>query len=214
MASTNHYYHGPDAIAPQTYNKRVSAFELSAYGSKTTGRSHQPPVLGVDFQPSDYSIICGRSKESSNHVGNRHLRFLATTRIERYSRADSKAAKSAIVSEIITMIRRAGGEFRIHNNCVWLEVGERYAREMVTALLRDLLHTQYRSYNKAKVARRRVRNLNTKQENQQSDRQQRINDTAGPSDDSSVSSSCWERSKNSLLMDYSLEHDFFVIDVF
>jgi hypothetical protein len=111
------------------------------------------------------------------------------------------------------MIRQADGNFCIYKKGAWCEVGERYAREKVTALLRDLLHTQYRSSNKAKSARRRVRNQKKKQESQQSSQQQLLDDT-GPSDDSSVSSSCWGSSKDSLLIDYSLEHDFFDIEVF
>jgi hypothetical protein len=111
------------------------------------------------------------------------------------------------------MIRQAGGNFCIYKNGVWLEVGHRYAREKVSALLRDLLHTQYRSSNKAKAARRRVRNQKEKQENQRSSSQQLLDDT-GPSDDSSVSSSCWGSTRDSLPIDYSLEHDFFDIEVF
>jgi hypothetical protein len=111
------------------------------------------------------------------------------------------------------MIRQADGNFCIYKNGAWFEVGERYAREKVTGLLRDLLHTQYRSSNKAKTARRRVRNQNKKQEKQQPDQQQQTHDT-GLSDDSSVSSSCWGSSNDSLRIDYSLEHDFFDIEVF
>ena len=82
------------------------------------------------------------------------------------------------------MIRQAGGNFCIQNKGVWVEVGERYTRDQVATLLRvTCLHTQYRSSNKTKVARRRVRNLNKKQENQQFGQQQLIHDTAGPPSD-------------------------------
>jgi hypothetical protein len=209
--------HKPDTIASQTSNKRVSvsAPEPSTCGSsQQAGRSQPGAATKVDFQPSNYSVVCGRrSKRSSNHVGNRHFRFLTGKFIERYSRADSKAAKSAIVSEIITMIRQADGNFCIYKSGVWIEVGDRYAREKVSALLRDLLHTQYRSSNKAKAARRRARNQNKKeQENQQSAHE--VRDDAGQSDDSSVSSSDWGSNKDSLVIDHSLEGDFFDIEVF
>jgi hypothetical protein len=49
------------------------------------------------------------------------------------------------------MIRQADGNFAFQK--VWFEVGERYAREKVTALLRDLLHTQYRSSNRLSAVR-------------------------------------------------------------
>jgi hypothetical protein len=216
MASTtNNNDHSADAIASQANNKRTSASELSAYGSKTAGKSQ--PAAEVDFQPSDYSVVCGRGNETSNHPGNRRFRLLTSMFIERYAQAEnSKAAKSAIVSEIITMIRQVDGTFCKYKSGVWFEVGERYAREKVTALLRDLLHTQYRSSNKAKSARRsarRVRNQNKKQENKQSG-QPLLENNAQP-DDSSVSSSCWGSNKDSLgFDDFSLEYDFFDIEVF
>jgi hypothetical protein len=190
MASTNHY-HIPDAIAPQqTNNKPMSASESSADDSKT-GRSRSQPV---DFQPSNYSVVCGRGKESFNHAGNRHFRFVTGTFIERYSRADSKAAKSAIVSEIITMIRQADGNFCKFQSGAWFEVGDHHAREKVSALLRDLLHTQYRSSAKAKIARRKTKTQKKKQNKNPPSGQKLV-------DHSSTSSSCWESSKNSLEFD-------------
>jgi hypothetical protein len=200
MASTNYYDHIPVAIAPQTNIELASTSEPSVHGSKT-GRS-QP----IDFQPSNYSVVCGRGKESFNYVGNRHFRFLTSTFIERYSRADSKAAKSAIVSEIITMIREADGNFCKFQSGAWFEVGDHHAREKVSALLRDLLHTQYRSSAKAKIARRKTKTQKQKQNKNK-------NATSGQKlvDHSSTSSSCWESSKNSLEFDHSLETDLFAI---
>jgi hypothetical protein len=133
--------------------------------------------------------------------------------VEKYSHADSKAAKSVIVSEIITSIRQVGGNFCKYKKGAWFEVGEHYAREKVSALLRDLLHTQYRSSNKAKTARRRARNQNKKQGNQQQSDPQLLDDT-GDSDDSSQSSSSWGSSKDYLGQEHSLQYDFFDIDVF
>jgi hypothetical protein len=199
MATTNQYGydHSTDAIAPQT-NIEPTSSEPSAYGSKM-GKLHP-----VDFQPSNYSVVCGRGKESFNHVGNRHFRFLTSTFIERYSRADSKAAKSAIVSEIITMIRQADGNFCKFQSGAWFEVGDHHAREKVSALLRDLLHTQYRSSAKAKIARRKTKTQKKKQNKNAASGQKLV-------DHSSTSSSCWENSKNSLEFDHSLETDLFAI---
>jgi hypothetical protein len=148
-------YIGFNSSVPQQSSvKRVSAPMTSASGSKTGAQ------LGVDFQLSDYSVLCNGGKDSVNHIGNRRLRILASMYVEKYSQADSKAAKSVIVSDIITSIRQVGGNFCKYKKGAWFEVGEHYAREKVSALLRDLLHTQYRSSNKSKVAVRRARNQN------------------------------------------------------
>jgi hypothetical protein len=133
--------------------------------------------------------------------------------IERYSEADSKGAKSAIVSEIIAVIRQAGGDFCKNKKGAWFEVGDHCAREKVSALLRDLLHTQYRSSAKAKVGRRQKTGKKGKQH--QKPKQVEVEGTE-VSDDSSTTSSCWGTGENSLGFEYWLEDsdDFFDIDVF
>jgi hypothetical protein len=201
MASTYPYHcdHILDAMS-QTNNKPTAASEKSAYGSKT-GRSQPGAVVG--FQPSTYSVVCGRGKESFNHAGNRHFRFLTSTFIEKYSRADSKAAKSAIVSQIITLIHQADGQFCKFQSGEWFEVGDHLAREKVSALLRDLLHTQYRSSAKAKIARRKIKTQKKKLNKKSSSGQKLL--------DHSSSSSCGENSKDSLEFDHELETVLFAV---
>jgi hypothetical protein len=207
MASTDLFDLGPDSSFPLQASKRMYTSELSAFGPKT-GRSQ----LGADFQPSDLSVICGRGKDSYNHTGNRCFRILASVFMERYSRADCKTAKAALVFNIVTMIRQAGGEFCKSEKGTWFEVGDRYAREKVSAYFRDMLHSQYRSSAKAKTTRRRILNRNKTQT--QEDGQKVVDGTGRHSDDSSMSSSCSGSSTDSLGFDYSLDIDFFDIDVF
>ncbi len=188
MAS-NHFHPSPGAFAfaPQTYT----------------------------FQPSDYSVVCGRGNDCFNHVGNRRFRILAGMYIARYSHTDSKTAKSAIVSKIIAVIHQAGGMFCKFKKGSWCEVGDHQAREKVSALLRDLLHNQYRSSAKAKVGRRTAIKKNQKQNQDQQSGQKRVDDT-DDSDDSSTTSLSWGSTKESLGFEYWLEEpdDFFEIDVF
>jgi hypothetical protein len=207
----------PVAFASQTtkHDQRTSksSSEPSTSAPKTT-------QLRVD-QPCDYSVVCGRGKDSFNHAGNRRFRILSSMYVGRYSEADSKRAKSAIVSEIIEVIRQAGGDFCKYESGAWFDVGDHCAREKVSALLRDLLHTRYRSSAKAKIGRRQktVRKTVRKQkqhQNPQSDQNQVEVEGTEVSDDSSTTSSCWGRSENSLGFEYWLEEsdDFFDIDVF
>jgi hypothetical protein len=193
----------PDASLPNTIVKRESAYKPSP------GRDKTEAQLSLDFQPSEYSVLCSRGKESVNHIGNRRFRKLASTYVQNYSQADSKAAKSVIVSDIITSIRQVGGNFCKYKRGAWFELGEHYAREKVTALLRDLLHTQYRSSNKSKIAVRKARKRSLKQQSEQT----LVNGTED-SDDSSQSSSCWGSSKDYLGREHSPGYDFFDIDVF
>jgi hypothetical protein len=203
MASTTNLSDdSPDASGPLSSINRVSPPKPSIAGS-TPGEK-----LGVDFQPSDYSVLCCRGKDSVNHVGNRRFRIISSMYVEKYSRADTKTAKSVIVSEIITAIRQAGGNFCRRKRGTWFEVGDHYAREKVSALLRDLLHAQYRSSNKSKIAIRKARKQSLKPS------VQTLVDDTGDSDDSSLSSSCWGSSKDVLGLEHSPGYDFFDIDVF
>jgi hypothetical protein len=177
MAS-NHFEPSPDALASPTDSPRTSSSENVAIGSKKS-------QLQVEFQPSDYSVVCGRGKDSFNHVGNRRFRILASMFIDRYSQADNKTAKSAIVSEIIDVIRKAGGIFCKYKKGAWFKVRDHTAREKVSSLMRDLLHTQYRSSAKAKIGRRQKSVKQEQGQKLQSD-QKRVEGTED-SDDSSSS---------------------------
>jgi hypothetical protein len=165
-------------------------------------------------QLSEYSIVCGRGRVTFNHVGNQRFRALASMFMERYSRAATKAAKSAIVSEIIDVIHHADGNFCKFKKGVWVEVEDHCAREKVGSLLRDFLHTQYRSSAKAKISRRKTVKTGIWKENQEEQSDQKLVDDTLHSDASSTSSLRWGSTKDSLGFEYWLEEDFFDIDVF
>jgi hypothetical protein len=117
MAS-NQFDHGhdrhPDPL--QTHSKQTNTSKLSASSPRTV-RSQ----LGVDFQPSEYSVICGRGKASFNHPGNYHLRMLAGAFVADYCQAGRKLKKSAIVSKIVAVIRQGGGGFCKYEKGAWFE---------------------------------------------------------------------------------------------
>jgi hypothetical protein len=210
-------------MAGNHFDTILAAFE--SHNSINPGRIFSPDAstlyasskrgqLQAAFRPSDFSVVCGRGKASFNHIGNRRFRILATIFIERYSQCHDKISKSAIVSEIIGVIRQAGGNFCKYEKTLgaWFEVGDEHAREKVSALLRDFLHTQYRSSAKAKIGRRK----SSLKQNQHRNQQQAVEslvEGAEDSDDCSTTSSCWE---SSLGFEYWLEDsdDFFDIEVF
>jgi hypothetical protein len=142
--------------------------------------------------------------------------MVASMFVKRYSQANSKTDKSVIVSDIVTMIHQSGGMFCKLEKGSWFKVGEHSAREKTSALLRDLLHSQYRSSAKAKIDRRRTVNRNKKE----SQHGQHLVGGTEKTDDSSVVS--WpggEGSQDSTEFENSQGQDdgdknFFDIDVF
>jgi hypothetical protein len=113
--------------------------------------------LPANFEPSNYTVLCGRGKDCFNFVGNRRFRVLVDMNLERYSRADAKSEKSRIVVEVVDSIRSSGGGFvKQEADGFWYDVGDAVAREKVGAHFRDCLHGKYKSSSKSKTARRRA----------------------------------------------------------
>jgi hypothetical protein len=193
---------------------------LFDHGLFNQGPGHVPSVasvpktgksqLRVDFQPSDLSVICGQGKDSYNHEGNRCFRIIVSAFVGRYSQAYKKNTKSALIFNIVTMIRQAGGHFCKFERGAWFEVGDRSAREKVSGLLRNMLRNQS---DMAKIIRRRATESRNKTE---TDGQQRLVDGTGEhsEDDSSISSACWGSSLDLQGFESLTEDDVFDIDVF
>jgi hypothetical protein len=116
--------------------------------------------LPHNFLPSPHAVICGRGKACSCSPGNKNLKKILNSYLKSYSKARNKLEKSAIVSCIVGSIKQAAptGAFVKFEGGAWWEVEDGVAREKVGCLLRDSLHTQYRSSTKAKLARRRAKN--------------------------------------------------------
>jgi hypothetical protein len=110
--------------------------------------------LPSDFVVTPYTVLCGRGKDCFDSVGNRRFRILVQCQLGRYALAETKSAKSRIVSDIVELIRDSGGAFVKEKEGRWYEVGDVVAREKVGSLIRDFLFTRYRSASKCKVARR------------------------------------------------------------
>jgi hypothetical protein len=190
----------PVPLQATTSSQRMQVSDLTASGSRN-GRSQ----LGADFQPSLFSVICGRGKDSYDHEGNHRFRELTTMFVARYSRASSKADKSDIVSEVVNMIHQAEGTFCKFENGAWYKVENCYAREKTGALLRELVQTQQRSpakktskkANKTKKTKakpdRPVIQKQRKTQPQQNNQKLVVDGTAGHSDDYTPSQQCGEQ---------------------
>jgi hypothetical protein len=117
-------------------------------------------LLPIYFSPHSYSVICGRGKVRSSTMGNRFLLSVAGRYMLKYSRAlHSKKEKSSIVSDILEIVRDGcpggrGAFIRTEKNR-WIELSELDARDKISSVMRNVLHNEYRSSTKSKMAKRK-----------------------------------------------------------
>jgi hypothetical protein len=113
---------------------------------------NRPPVLLRsldDFGP--YDILCGRTKESFNNIGNRRFRVTVGLYLNQYLEAGSRIAKSQLIISIVHYLRVYVGvrflkeKFEGASHEGYVELGERGAREKVGHALRDLTVTIHRT---------------------------------------------------------------------
>jgi len=126
---------------------------------KRSPRFHGERLLPPSFKPSQNSVICGRGKDCYASVGNLRLREIVLSCLPKYSNATGKKEKSEIVSAIMQHVLescpgRVGAFVKIDKLGRWYEVGDQVARERISSIFRDFLHSAYRSSSKSRVSRR------------------------------------------------------------
>jgi hypothetical protein len=140
------------ALPPPPMARKVSCCSAVQSPSRV-----EEGFLPSDFVVTPYTVLCGRGRDCFESVGNRRFRILVQCQLGRYSLAETKAAKSRVVTDVVDAIRNAGGAFVKGKKGCWYEVGDAVAREKVGSLIRDFLFTRYRSSSKSKIARRQHR---------------------------------------------------------
>lgn len=71
-------------------------------------------VMPSSFEPTEWSVICGRGRDCYDHVGNRRLRVLVEEKLDQYAATRSKFQKTLLVTAIIDAVRETnhkGGAF-------------------------------------------------------------------------------------------------------
>jgi hypothetical protein len=144
-----------------TFEDQNSASTMTRTVSPPERKNNKPEaiVLPIDFSPHPCSVICGRGKMRTDAPGNRYLQSIAARYMLKYSQARSKREKSSIVSNILEIVRGAipdgrGAFIRTEKNR-WTELSDLVAREKISSVMRNGLHSKYRSSTKSKVAKRR-----------------------------------------------------------
>jgi hypothetical protein len=202
------YILGMNPNYPTMQPKRIDTnpWTIQSHTSPAAYTTRVPPMdLSADFEPNDYTVLCGKGKECYYNVGNKRFRALANMYLERYSHCNAKSEKSAIVSAIIGHIRKNEGAFAKLEDGKWYDVGDAAAREKVGAFFRDRLHARYRSATKSKTVLRRERKK--KKNKQQPSNQSSDDDYSSVTTDQSGQSS-FSAMKMEMERDSSYSYDY------
>jgi hypothetical protein len=126
--------------------------------------------LPVKFLPSVNDVLCGKGKTCFNHPGNRRFRAIVGANLHRYQTAPNKIEKSAIVNEIVDIVRKhcstMGGFVRPDTTTKrWFEIGDEAAREKVGQVIRDTILRQNPQGMEEKQRKRKARASERKERN-------------------------------------------------
>merc|ERR1712012_348296 len=84
-------------------------------GTSMKGKRRQLPP---GFQPTQYSVICGRGAECFGSPGNRRFRTTVQNLfLKSYSEAKFKSQKSKIVSKIVSLVKEASPQGAFIRRC-------------------------------------------------------------------------------------------------
>mmetsp|Transcript_10247 Transcript_10247/g.15731 ORF Transcript_10247/g.15731 Transcript_10247/m.15731 type:complete len:141 (-) Transcript_10247:63-485(-) len=90
--------------------------------------------------PGPYDVLCCKSSEAYEYIGNRNFRALVQSHSSTYAKVShSKVLKSQVVNEIIVSIRSPGGRFLQRekgSDSVWTVIPKSRIREKVGHALR------------------------------------------------------------------------------
>jgi hypothetical protein len=81
--------------------------------------------------PSYSDILFGRGKPFREHIGNLQLVNLLDDHLDRYEAVKLKE-KSAVIAEMVYIVKKKGGRFLKQEKGVWVEADEKMAREKVS----------------------------------------------------------------------------------
>jgi hypothetical protein len=98
-----------------------------------------------------YDILCGRCKNSFNHVGTRRFRVTIDLNLQRYLDARSRPEKGALIVSIVRMLRNCGARFLKKTDEGFVELNEKQAREKVGHALRDMAVAKQQSTMKERT---------------------------------------------------------------
>jgi len=122
-------------LSPEAVTTPLEALALACVAERATEEQQSKKDQGF----TDNDVLCGRGGLTNNNPGNIFFRRLVRQKQEPYLLA-SKREKAGVAREIVELIHSLNppGRFlKKDSNGVWVEIGERKAREKTSQALRE-----------------------------------------------------------------------------
>lgn len=150
-----------------------------------------------------FDVLCGRDKQSFNHVGNRRFRVIINMNLQRYLDTKSRFERSEMILALVRELRgEAGMRFIKRRGCQLIELNDKLSREKVGHALRDAASQHAgtkggssksspsatkKKNSKSTDAKKQAKNQRSKMQNQPNPIQPACDDEFSLSDESMVS---------------------------
>lgn len=120
---------------------------------KLSTKSSERMWLPENYSTSDDDVLCGRGADCFNHIGNQLFRQLIELNVNRYEQTTTKYEKTALIREIIIIIRNKGGYFlkKDFRTLQYYDIGDNNAREIVSQSFRDAIIQQHQQQKSSKI---------------------------------------------------------------
>jgi hypothetical protein len=91
-----------------------------------------------ELELGPYDVLCGRRKDSFNHVGNRRFRVIISLNLQRYINSPTRFDRSDMILSLVRELRdKVGVRFLKKKGSKFVELSEKECREKVGHALRD-----------------------------------------------------------------------------
>lgn len=90
------------------------------------------------FELGPYDVLCGRHKDSFNHIGNRRFRIIISNNLQKYINSPTRFHRSDLILSLVReLCYEVGVRFLKKRGSTFVELSEKECREKVGHALRD-----------------------------------------------------------------------------
>ena len=123
----------------EAWNKRRNLERLRESRRNNSSGEPAPPEPEPFSISSQHDVLLGRGKRYYEHLGNVRFRYWVASRAEQYNSTSSVAEKKQLTSEVVELVKQAGGRFlKDDNHAGWEQVDDETARLKVSHVFRNL----------------------------------------------------------------------------